>query len=147
MRLFKFLGASVYERNEEKFSIAVSGKPVIYISLGTIVKGTASFFHECIKAFKDENVTVIMSVGKTFQIEKLGMIPDNFCVYDSVPQISVLKQADVFITHGGMNSVSEALVCGVPMLVVPFMTDQPTNARRIEEIGAVLNLSWITINQ
>lgn len=143
---YKFLGASVYERNEEEFEIFKAEKPVIYISLGTIVKGGASFFRKCKNAFGDEDVTVIMSVGKKVHIKKLGMIPENFHVYNSVPQISVLKKADVFMTHGGMNSISEALVYGVPMVVIPFMADQPTNARRIEELGLGKRLDYKGIN-
>ena len=41
-----------------------------------------------------------------------------------------------------MNSVSESLVCGVPMVVIPFMADQPTNARRIEELGLGKRLDY-----
>ncbi len=54
-------------------------------------------------------------------------------IYTTAPQLAVLKQADVFVTHGGMNSVSEALVHGVPMVVVPFISDQLTNAQRIAD--------------
>ena len=139
---FKFLGASIYERDEDKIELKVGERPLIYISLGTIVKGATAFFKKCIKAFRDEHVTVIMSVGKTFPMKKLGKIPDNFFVYSSVPQISVLEKADVFVTHGGMNSVSEALLYGVPMVVIPFMADQPTNARRVEELGLGRKLEY-----
>ena len=52
-----------------------------------------------------------------------------------MPQIEVLSHADVFLTHCGMNSVNEALSLGVPMVAMPFMNDQLTNGRRIEELG------------
>ncbi len=140
---YKFLGASVYERNESAPEFMSDfNVPVIYISLGTIVKGATSFFKKCIQAFQNEQVEVILSVGKNFDINKLGTIPDNFHVYHFVPQISALKIADVFVTHGGMNSVSEALVHGVPMVVIPFMADQPTNARRVEELGLGKQLAY-----
>ncbi|GAE89803.1 macrolide glycosyltransferase [Acetivibrio straminisolvens JCM 21531] len=87
-----------------------------------------------------------MSVGKGFPIHKLKNIPKNYRIYNEVPQLSVLKQADIFVTHGGMNSVSEALVHGVPMVVIPFMSEQPTNARRIEELGLGKKLDYSTIN-
>ncbi len=133
---FKFLGASIYDRNEKKaFDIPKNNNPLIYISLGTVVKGAKTFFKKCFKAFENENVTVIMSVGNSFNQNSLGNIPENFYIYPSVPQLEVLKHADIFITHGGMNSISEAFYYGVPMVVIPFMADQPTNARRIEEMG------------
>lgn len=59
----------------------------------------------------------------------------NVHIYKSVPQLDVLKMAEVFITHGGMNSVSEALVSGTPMVVIPLVSDQPVNARCIEKLG------------
>lgn len=139
---YKFLGASIYDRKQKEFEINKDGKPIIYISLGTVVKGAKAFFKKCIQAFENEAVMVVLSVGKQFDISKLGKVPDNFLVYHSVLQLSVLKQADVFITHGGMNSVSEALVNGVPMVVIPFMADQPTNARRIEELGLGKRLDY-----
>ena len=144
---FHFIGPSVYDRKEEDFPIL--SKPVICISLGTILKGAEKFFHTCIDAFKNENVTVVLSVGKNFDIAKLGKLPDNFIVKDHIPQITVLKQAGLFITHGGLNSVSEAMIHGVPMLVIPFVSDQPVNARQVEKLGLgkVLEYKAITADK
>ena len=108
---------------------------MIYIALGTILKGAKGFFRSCIAAFRDENVTVVLSTGSSFNISALGKLPGNFIVRPHVPQLSVLKQARLFITHGGMNSVSEAMVCGVPMVVIPFTSDQPVNARQVERLN------------
>ena len=54
--------------------------------------------------------------------------------------------ADVFITHGGMNSISEALVYEVPMIVIPFMADQPVNARQVETLGLGKRMDYKTLN-
>lgn len=88
----------------------------------------------------------VKSVGKNFSIHKLKDVPENCKIYNEVPQLSVLRQADIFVTHGGMNSISEALVYGVPMVVIPFMSDQPTNARRIEQLGLGKKLDYRMIN-
>lgn len=136
---FFFIGPSVCDRGES-FLIPGTG-PVIYISLGTIVKGALPFFQTCIEAFRKEKVRVVMSVGKSFDIHTLGEVPDHFTVWNFLPQTAVLKQADVFITHAGMNSVSEAMAFGVPMVAVPHMTDQPLNAQRITELGLGLQIS------
>lgn len=130
---FHFLGPSVYERSEESFPALAS--PVLYISIGTILKGAGRFFRSCIEAFAAEPVTVVISVGADFDISRLGRIPENFIIRNQVPQITVLKQASLFITHGGMNSVSEAMTYGVPMLVIPFVSDQPVNARQVAKLG------------
>ena len=130
---FHYIGPSVYDRKEEDFPILPKG--VICISLGTILKGAEKFFRVCVDAFQNENVTVVMSVGRRFDIAKLGKLPENFIVKNRIPQVSVLKQAGALITHGGMNSVSEAMVHGVPMVVIPFVSDQPVNARQVEKLG------------
>lgn len=120
--------------------------PLIYISLGTIVNNIKSFYRKCIRAFEHENVQVIMSIGSVVNKDRLGKIPDNFSIYSFVPQLEVLSNTDVFITHGGMNSIMESLYYGVPMIVIPFITDQPLNAKRIEELqlGKKLEFRKIT---
>ena len=142
---FHFIGPSVYKRKEEDFPVLA--KPVIYISIGTILKGGENFFRACLEAFEKEKVTVVLSVGN-FDISRLKHIPENFVIRNRVPQIAVLKQASLFITHGGMNSVSEAMVHGVPMVVIPFVSDQPVNARQVEKLGLgkVLDYKAITAN-
>ena len=139
---FHFIGPSVYDRKEEDFPALA--KPVIYISIGTILKGRENFFRACLEAFEKEKVTVVLSVGN-FDISRLKHIPENFVIRNPVPQITVLKQASLFITHGGMNSVSEAMVSGVPMLVIPFVSDQPVNARQVEKLGFGKVLDYTTI--
>jgi len=143
---FYFIGPSVYERREEPFPSL--HKPVIYISIGTILKGGDRFFRTCMEAFGSESVTVVLSVGN-YDISKLGSIPENFVARNHTPQIAVLKQASLFITHGGMNSVSEAIIHGVPMLVTPFVSDQPVNARQVEKLGLgrVLDYQAITADK
>jgi MGT family glycosyltransferase len=73
--------------------------------------------------------------------EKLGSIPDNIFIYPFVPQLEILKQTSVFITHGGMNSVNESIYYGVPMLVMPVGNDQPAVARQIETLHMGKRLS------
>ena len=89
-----------------------------------------------------------MSIGKILKKEQLGKISNNFYVYNFVPQIEVLKRTDLFITHGGMNSTSEAMYFGVPLIVVPQVANQPIVEKRIEdlELGRVINKNNISSN-
>lgn len=144
---YKFLGPSIFERKAESFDFIKANNPVVYISLGTIIKGAVSFFQTCLEAFCDENIDVIISVGKKFDTRKLKNVSSNVHIYNSVPQLEVLKMADVFVTHGGMNSVSEALVYGTPMVVVPFASDQPVNARCVENLGVGKQLNYSDIKK
>ncbi|MGC3790195.1 nucleotide disphospho-sugar-binding domain-containing protein [Priestia aryabhattai] len=94
-----------------------------------------------LEAFQEIQATVILSVGKHTDISQFKDIPSNFIIRNYVPQLEILEQADVFITHGGMNSTSEGLYFGVPPVVMPVVGDQLIVANRIEELGASLQLS------
>ena len=77
-----------------------------------------------------------MSVGKNTDIKSLGEIPNNFCIKNSVNQIEVLQNSDVFITHCGMNSVNESLYYGVPMVLFPQHSEQKMVGQRVSDLGA-----------
>ncbi|WP_237048375.1 nucleotide disphospho-sugar-binding domain-containing protein [Lentzea guizhouensis] len=68
----------------------------------------------------------------------------NVEVHDDIPQLAVLEHASVFVTNGGMAGVMEALHHGVPMIVVPRMTDQCLNGQRVEELGLGVVLDTAT---
>jgi hypothetical protein len=78
---------------------------------------------------------VVLSVGTRTDPSTLVRIPDNFLVRPHVPQLEVLEHTDVFVTHGGMNSVMEAIYYGVPMVVVPQQPEQAMTAARVAELG------------
>ncbi|MER8002432.1 glycosyltransferase [Streptomyces sp. NPDC095613] len=59
----------------------------------------------------------------------------NVHLTDSLAQPLLLECADLFVTHGGYNSVREAVRTGTPMVVAPHFGDQPLNARRVRELG------------
>ena len=52
-----------------------------------------------------------------------------------VPQLDILSQASVFITHAGMGGTGEAIYYGVPMIAIPQMEEQAITARQIEKLG------------
>lgn len=107
--------------------------PIVYISLGSILSDK-SFYKKCIKAFGGKEVSVILNTGNVSP-DILGKIPENIYAYSFVPQIEVLSHTDVFLTHCGMNSINEALCFGVPMVAMPFINDQVTNANQLVNLG------------
>lgn len=110
--------------------------PLIYISLGTVLNQNRHFYENCIKALADVDCQVIMSVGEKADIPSLGKLPDNFKVYPKVEQLKVLQQTEVFITHCGMNSISESLYFGVPSVLFPLHSEQAMVANRVAELNA-----------
>ncbi|MFB6714054.1 MULTISPECIES: macrolide family glycosyltransferase [unclassified Streptomyces] len=110
-------------------------RPVLLISLGTAATGWPEFFRICVEALANSRWDVVMAVGDNMDPAELGDLPANFDVRRSVPQLDVLRHAELFITHGGMNSVMESLYNGVPMIVNPLMSEQRANGLRVEELG------------
>ncbi|MBY7142637.1 hypothetical protein KFZ56_06000 [Virgibacillus sp. NKC19-3] len=131
---YKYVGPSLGHRDDYALDLSSLQAPIIYISLGTLVNTSKSFFQMCITAFQEQPVSVIISIGNAIKKESLGKIPNNIHIYTYVPQLEVLHQADLFITHGGMNSVNEAIFYGVPMLVIPVGNDQPSVAQQVETL-------------
>ena len=115
-------------------------RPLVYISLGTVINDRPDFYGKCIEALKGEDVDVILSCGASVEPSSLGPLPENVCVYARVDQLDVLSRADVFITHCGMNSVSESLYMATPMVLYPQTNEQEAVARRVREIGAGIDL-------
>ncbi|MCG8395657.1 UDP-glucosyltransferase [Bacillus atrophaeus] len=134
---FCFIGPSLGKRSEqERLLLKEKGdRPLMLISLGTAFNAWPEFYKMCMEAFGGAKWHVIMSVGKSIEPDSLGDIPDNFTVRQSVPQLDVLAEADVFISHGGMNSTMEAMNEGVPLVVIPQMHEQELTAQRVEELG------------
>ena len=79
---------------------------------------------------------MILSVGGLTDIGTLGELPDNIAAYSHVDQIAVLHKADVFLSHCGMNSASESLYFGVPLVMYPQTPEQGGVASRVLELGA-----------
>jgi len=135
---FKFVGPPILPRPKTaSFPFEVlEKKPLIYISLGTIFNKRETFYRMCFEAFADKDWQVVMAVGQSMSQELLETAPANFIVRKFVPQLEILQRTSVFITHGGMNSVSEALYYDVPLVVVPqSAADHPWIAKRIVELS------------
>jgi len=114
---------------------AALNKPIVAISLGTIYNHRPSFFKMCMQAFAGTEWHIVMAIGLTTTPEELGEIPANIEIHRQIPQLEVLPRASVFITHAGMGSTMEAVHFGVPMIAIPQMSEQHTNARRIQHLG------------
>jgi MGT family glycosyltransferase len=128
-----FAGPSIdrlREASDLDFS-EIGGRKLIYISFGSINTDFVDFYKTCISAFRDTDYYICMSIGRKCEVSQLGEIPLNFLVKSFLPQLEILKRADVFITHAGFNSVSEALYFGVPMLALPQVNDQHMVAKRL----------------
>ncbi len=119
----------------------------VYISFGTIIwraykpAAMAALDVLCSVLGQRRDVTVLVSLGKLDDPDAIQRLRrDNVVVDTYVDQAAVLREADLFITHHGLNSTHEAIWCGVPMLSYPFFWDQPALAARCQTLGVALPL-------
>lgn len=115
-------------------------RPLVYVSLGTVMHGNTGFYRACAEGLGDGPWDVLLSVGSPEGAAALGALPPNVRAEARVEQLRVLGEASVFLTHCGMNSVSESIWCGVPMVLAPQQSEEAAVARRAAELGAGLRL-------
>ena len=134
---FAFVGPSI--RPAAEVFEKKRGK-LVYISMGTVNNDMMPLYRRCIDALGETQYQVVMSVGNLVPVEDFGALPANISVFPHVDQIAVLEQSDVFLSHCGMNSVSESLYFGVPLVMLPQTSEQKGVAERVKQVGAGLKL-------
>ena len=130
---YAFVGPSVFSK---LLPAKEKERPLIYISMGTVINDRPDLYHKCIEALKDMNADIIISYGNAMDPKQLGILPDNVKAYPYVDQLEILSKADAFLTHCGMNSVSESLYMAAPMILYPQTAEQHAVARRVIDFGA-----------
>ncbi|KAI6184797.1 Proliferating cell nuclear antigen [Aphelenchoides bicaudatus] len=109
---------------------------VIYISFGSVAKSfhmpahLKKVFVEAIKQFPDVDFIWKYEKPEDETIEKLP----NLHLHNWLPQTDILAQKKLiaFLSHGGMNSITEATYIGAPLICIPLFTDQPRNALMVK---------------
>ena len=135
---YHFIGPSIRPITNP---IEKTSEKTIYISMGT-VNQNRQFYRNCINVLAPTGWQVIISMGTN--TDHFDDLPENIQVHESVDQMAVLSIADAFITHCGMNSASEGLYYGVPLVLFPQTPEQNAVAKRVEELGAGVRLKSIS---
>jgi UDP:flavonoid glycosyltransferase YjiC (YdhE family) len=121
----------------------------VYVSFGTVIwryyaETALRALHTLADAFAEQDsVQAVISLGgaEPGVAARAGLARPNVRVEDYVDQQVVLAEADLFVTHHGLNSTHEAIVHGVPMVSYPFFWDQPGLARKCQELGLAIPLA------
>lgn len=128
----------------------LTGEPIIYASMGTLVNGMEHIFRAILAAAGAvPGKQLVLSVGKNINPADLGPIPPNAIIVRKAPQIELLKKAALCITHAGMNTALESLAQGVPMVAIPIGFDQPGVAARIayHRTGEFVEVGDLTVER
>lgn len=118
---------------------------LLYVSLGSQSyrvgrEQVAGFLRAVAEAFAHRpDWQVVLSTGSLLDPAEIPAPPGGI-VTAWAPQIELLKRASVAVTHAGLGTLKECIVCGVPVVVFPFLlSDQPENARRVALKGLEIN--------
>jgi len=106
----------------------------VYVSFGSFLSVRGDVLAVVVDALRGLDVRVALAHGSSPR-GALGPLPEGWLVREVLPQVTLLRHAALGITHGGNNSVTEALTAGVPLLVLPFSTDQFAGAAALEKAG------------
>jgi zeaxanthin glucosyltransferase len=130
-----FLGSLVRHENPDhdvmEWLARPDRRPLVLVSLGTFLSSRVDVLTRIAASLRKLDVRVAIAIGGN-RVDDLGPLPAEWLVRASLPQVALLEQADLMVTHGGNNSITEALHFGVPMLLLPFSTDQFDGAAAIE---------------
>jgi UDP:flavonoid glycosyltransferase YjiC (YdhE family) len=125
-----------------------AGRLRVYVSFGTVVwwyfAGVAEAALRVIaETLSSRRAQVVISLGghQLPAEARAALQRPNVAVVDYADQWAALREADVFVTHSGLNSSHEAVFHGVPMISYPFFSDQPALSRRCQDLGLALGLS------
>ena len=118
-------------------------RPFVFASFGTLQGGRLPLFRRIAQACRQLDVQVLIAhCGRLDANAERRLLDDGATwVTDFAPQEAAIARADAVITHGGFNTVLDALAAGKPMLALPMVFDQPGIARRLERVGAGLCLA------
>ena len=144
-----------YPEIKERLTAARNnGAKIIYCSFSSVPHDDTgivkSFLDRLILAVTNTNRVLLVSIPSGFkEIRPAENIPDNVYFLNVAPQLEVLTYSDLLITHGGFNSIKEAIHAGVPMLIYPAHTyfDVPGITTRVvyHQLGLQGNLRRDTV--
>ncbi|AXG80985.1 macrolide family glycosyltransferase [Streptomyces paludis] len=122
--------------DQEEWHRPAGAEKVLLVSLGSAFTKQPAFYRACVEAFGGlPGWHVVLQIGKNVEESELGPVPANIEVSPWVPQLSVLRQADAFITHAGAGGSQEGLATATPMVAVPQAADQFGNADTLVSLG------------
>lgn len=108
-----------------------SDQPLIYASMGTLQNGVKSVFRTIAEACAGLGAQLVVSLGGGVAPEDLRPLAGRPIVVQYAPQLELVRRSSLIITHGGLNTVLEALTLGVPLVAIPVSNDQPGIGARI----------------
>ncbi len=151
-----YVEACIREGEKQPYPLLdqIGEKDLIYTGFGSqtslFANESKTFFGKLIRMmarpeFADKHL--IISVGSEFDVNEFDVLSDNVTLENWVPQLEILKRADLVINHSGFNTIKECIFHGIPMVAYPILHDGPKNAERITFHNIGVSVDGMTIDQ
>ncbi len=114
----------------------VPGRTNVFCSLGTLQGARLPVFEAVAAACDRLGLALTVAHGGRLDAAAAATLPGAPRVESFVPQRAVLRTVSAVVTHGGLNTVLDALAAGVPLVIVPLAFEQGAIAARVERCGA-----------
>lgn len=98
-------------------------------------------FRAILDGLRDDELTVVLTVGENNDPQALEPIPANARVERFVPQSLLLHRCTAVVSHGGSGTILPALARGIPQVILPQGADNFTNAARCERVGVGVGIA------
>jgi UDP:flavonoid glycosyltransferase YjiC (YdhE family) len=119
---------------------APRGRPLVYVTLGTVSHGAVDSLQRVIAGLAQLDVDVLITAGPYGEVDALGQLPPSVRAVKFVPQDLLLPHVDLAVHHCGSGTMLGMLGHGIPQLVIPQGADQFMNADALVAAGAGLRL-------
>ncbi|MEA3054731.1 MAG: hypothetical protein QOD30_163 [Actinomycetota bacterium] len=110
-------------------------RSLVVVSMGTTDMGEAPVLQRVLDALEPLPVDVVATLPAHIDAGSLR-VPANAQLLPLTRHAALLPHADLFIGHAGHGGIMAAMAFGVPIVCVPLDRDQPSNAARVEAVGA-----------
>lgn len=118
-------------------------RPLVFASLGTLLGQRFGLFRRIARACRRENVQLLLAHCGGLDARQAEALKSEGATWvtDFAPQQAALERADAVISHGGLNTVLDALAARTPILALPLAFDHPGAASRVVHAGVGLRAS------
>lgn len=138
------IGALPRTESLDDCDLPVGTGPRVTVALGSFLSARGDVLAMAVAAAKVAGWRLALAHGSS-AADQLGDPPIGAVIARHLPQVALLASTDVIIHHAGNGSVTEAAAAGVPMVVLPFSTDQFAAAAAIERAGLGVALAPNTL--
>jgi UDP:flavonoid glycosyltransferase YjiC (YdhE family) len=112
-----------------------AGQKVIFVSMGSSALKSYPMVMQAIKDFVVQHKNYVL-VSNHVGLQQDGIIEDRMYIESFINAAQILPRADVVVTHGGINTLSECILNQIPVVGVPEQGEQMWNLKYAEHIGA-----------